>query len=96
MSLDIGHLFLMGYSILLLMVVQQLVSILVLSLEEMSTRTSTLSSCSRSFLKEENPYWEGGTPRECALFFCAALNLLKVSLVAQLVKNLTAIWETWV
>ena len=45
---------------------------------------------------EKNPYWEGRTPRECALFFCAALNLLKVSLVAQLVKNLTAIWETWV
>ena len=96
MSLDVGYLFLMGYSILLLMVFQQLVSILVLSQEEMSTCTSTLSSYSRSFLMEENSYWEGGTPRECALFFCAALNLLKLSLVDQLVKNLTAIWETWV
>ena len=86
----------MGHSILLLMGVQQLVSILVLSQEEMSAHPSTLSSYSRSFLMEENPYWKGGTPRECVFFFCAALNLLKASLVAQLVKNLTVIWETWV
>ena len=44
LSLDVGYLFLVGSSILLSMVVQQLVAILVLSQEEMSTCPSTLPS----------------------------------------------------
>ena len=44
LSLDVGYLFLVGSSILLSMVVQQLVAILVLSQEEMSAYPSTLPS----------------------------------------------------
>ena len=44
LSLDVGYLFLVGSSIGLLMVVQQLVAILVLSQKEMSARPSTLPS----------------------------------------------------
>jgi len=45
LSLDVGYFFfLVGSSILLSMIVQQLVAILVLSQEEMSTRPSTLPS----------------------------------------------------
>ena len=44
LSLDLGCPFLVGSSILLLMVVQQLVAILVLSQEEMSMLPSTLPS----------------------------------------------------
>ena len=51
LSLDIDYLFLVSfYSVLLLMVVQQLVAILVLSQEKMSTHPSTLSSCTGSLL----------------------------------------------
>ena len=42
--LDVGYLFLVGSKALLSMVVQQLVAILVLSWEEMSTHFSTLPS----------------------------------------------------
>ena len=45
LSLDLGCPCLVGSSILLLMVVQQLVAILVLSQEEMSMLPSTLPSC---------------------------------------------------
>ena len=44
LSLDVGYLFLMGSSILLSMVVQQLVAILVFSQEKMSTHPSILPS----------------------------------------------------
>ena len=47
LSLDVGYLFLVGSSILLSMVVQQLVAILVLS-QEMNTHPSTLPSWTRS------------------------------------------------
>ena len=48
LSLDMGYLFLVGSSILLSMIVQQLVAVLVLSQEEMSTRTSTPLSWTRN------------------------------------------------
>ena len=41
LSLDVQYLFLVGSSVLLSMVVQQLVAVLVLSQEEMSARPST-------------------------------------------------------
>ena len=48
LSSNVGYLFLVGSSVLLLMAVQQLVAILVLSQEEMSTRPSTPPSWTRS------------------------------------------------
>ena len=44
LSLDIGYLFLVGSSVLMSMIVQQMVAILVLSQEEISTHSSTLPS----------------------------------------------------
>ena len=44
LSLDMGYLFMVGSSVLLLMAVEQLVSIVVFSQEETSTCSSTLPS----------------------------------------------------
>ena len=49
LSFNMGYLFLMGSSVFLLMVVQQLVAILMFLQEEMSTHPSTLPSSSVQF-----------------------------------------------
>ena len=54
LSLDMGYLFLMGCSVLLLMIVQQLVALLVLS--QMSTCPSTLPSWTSSSSNNSNFY----------------------------------------
>ena len=58
LSLDVGYLFLVGSSVLLSMVVQQLVANLVLSQQEMSTHPSTL------------PSWTGNLTQSLVLNYC--------------------------
>ena len=85
LSLDVGYLSFMGSSILLLMVVQQLVAILVLLREEMSTRPST------------PPSWTGSPSlwvellSFLSLSYKVSLYILDINLLSniQLAKNLS-------